>query len=367
MTLTHRIKTIFCRAPEPLDAIIIKNGSSPFIDSTFFYVTGFKKGLFEGCIAILYPNGSCHVLISELEKPLVPESTQTTTYSSKSEYTDKLKNLINKKQIIGLNTASLLYDDYKELQDNFPHTTFISISNAIKTARMIKDEEELSRIQKACQIADEVMEEIPSFFSSPLTEKQLASEIDHQLKQYGASSNAFETISSFGLNTAKPHYTSGANEIKKGDFIVCDFGATVDHYHSDITRTFVYGSANPIQKKIHHIVLSAQQQALQAIKPKVAANSIHRLTTEFIDATEFKGFFIHSTGHALGLEVHDPGIGFADPFDTLLQTGMVLTVEPGIYIPEIGGVRIEDDIVVSPEGCIQLTTSSKELIEIPCV
>jgi Xaa-Pro dipeptidase len=137
------------------------------------------------------------------------------------------------------------------------------------------------------------------------------------------------------------------------------------HYHSDITRTFVYGAANSKQKDMHSTVLLAQQKALEAIKPGVHANSIHQIATETINSSDFKGYFIHSTGHGLGLEVHDPGIGFAQHYDTDLKTGMVLTVEPGIYIPAFGGVRIEDDIVVSPDGYIQLTTSPKNLIEIP--
>jgi Xaa-Pro aminopeptidase len=209
------------------------------------------------------------------------------------------------------------------------------------------------------------MEKIPTFFSSTITEHELASEIDHMLKQYGASSTAFETISSFGPNTAKPHYACGKREIQGGDFIICDFGATVDHYHSDTTRTFVYGKANDKQKRMHQTVLAAQNKALQSIKPGVMANTIHQITKEVIDETEFNGYFIHSTGHGLGLEVHDPGIGFADAYENKLQPGMVLTVEPGIYIPEFGGVRIEDDIVVTPDGHIQLTCSPKKLIEIP--
>lgn len=365
MTLSHRIKTIFSHVSEEIDAIIIKNASSPFIDSTFFYATRLKKGLFEGCSLLLYPNGSHHLLVSTLEQPLVPSSLTSSVFSSKQEYKEKLQQLLTGHHKIGINAASLLHQDYTELQKLLPHKEFISVSTAIQTSRTIKDEEEIKTIRKACAIADKVMTQIPSFFSEPITEDQLAAEIDHSLKQYGASAPAFETISSFGQNTAKPHYTSGKKLIEPGDFIICDFGATVHHYHSDMTRTFVYGSPTKKQQQIHHTVLSAQKQALQAIKPGVKANYIHQKARETIDASEYKGYFIHSTGHGLGLEVHDPGIGFAPNYETVLQPGMVLTVEPGIYIPEIGGVRIEDDIVVSPDGYIQLTTSPKKLIEIP--
>lgn len=365
MTLSQRINTIFSNVSEDIDAILIKNASFPYIDSTFFYATGLKKGLFEGCSLLLYPDGSLRLLVSSLEQPLVPSTLNSTVFSSKQELKEQLQHLLTNHQKIGINAASLLYQDYIELQQLFPGKEFISVSTAIQTTRTIKDKEEIMTIRKACAIADKVMEQIPSFFSKPLTENQLASEIDHTLKQYGASAPAFETISSFGQNTAKPHYTSGEKIIEPGDFIICDFGATVHHYHSDMTRTFVYGSPTEKQKQIHQTVLSAQKQALQAIKPGVKANYIHQKASETIDATEYKGYFIHSTGHGLGLEVHDPGIGFAPNYKTILQSGMVLTVEPGIYLPRIGGVRIEDDIVVSPDGYIQLTTSSKKLIEIP--
>jgi len=365
MTYSHRIKTIFSQLEEPVDVILLRNSSDPFIDPTFFYVTGIKKGLFEGCSILLRPDGSSHLLVSNLEEPLVPIGQKSTCFSSKKEYTDLLTELLTDCNTVGINTAMTLYDEYQHLQQLIPEKKLISISQSVKNTRIIKDEEELHHIQEACHIADQVMIKIPTFFSTPLTEHELAATIDHQLKQQGASSSAFETISSFGINTAKPHYTSGNKKIQPGDFIICDFGATVNHYHSDTTRTFVYGSASNKQKQIHQTVLNAQQQALNHIKPGVNANTIHQIANDTINATEFKGYFIHSTGHSLGLNVHDSGIGFAPHYQTPLQSGMVLTVEPGIYIPTIGGVRIEDDIVVSPDGYIQLTKSPKELIEIP--
>ncbi len=367
MSLVQRIKTIFSHSPEPIDAIVLKNASSPFIDSSFFYVTGLKKGLFEGCSVILYPDGSVHLLVSSLEEPLVPPSFNMTTFSTKKQYSDHIQRLTQNTSTIGLNTKSLLYDDYQQLQQLLPEKKIVSISNAIVASRTIKDKDELNYIQQACSIADQVVAKIPTFFTEPITEQELAAEIDHQLKQLGSSSPAFETISSFGSNTAKPHYTSGTKIIEAGDFILCDFGATIHHYHSDITRTFTYGKATDKQRHIHQTVLSAQKQALQSIKPGIAANKIHQIVVKTIDQSPFKGHFIHSTGHGLGLDVHDPGIGFAASDESILQAGMVLTVEPGIYIPDFGGIRIEDDIVVTPDGYLKLTTSTKNLIEIPIV
>lgn len=365
MSFEQRIKTMFSYIKDPVDVIILKNASCPFIDASFFYVTDLKKGLFEGCSVILYPDGTSHLLASTLEKPLVPSSVKMTTFSSKNEFKNHLKTLTHDASIIGLNTRSLLYDDFHDLQQLLHDKKLISVSNAIDATRSVKDKEELESIQEACHIADQIIDLIPSFFSAPLTEQKLAAEIDHQLKQLGSSSPAFETIASFGSNTAKPHYTSGSKTIQAGDFILCDFGATINRYHSDITRTFTYGQATEKQRQIHQTVLQAQQHALTSIKPGVPANKIHQIAVESINGSPFNGYFIHSTGHGLGLEVHDPGIGFADQYETLLQQGMVLTVEPGIYIPNYGGVRIEDDIVVTPTGYLQLTTAPKNLTEIP--
>lgn len=365
MTYSQRIKRIFSQVENSVDAILLRNSSDPFIDPTFFYVTGIKKGLFEGCSILLRSDGSSHLLVSTLEEPLVPTHQKYSCFSTKKEYTNLIHDLTQNNDIIGINTAMTLYDDYQQMKELFSEKTLVSISQAVTNARTIKDEEELNRIREACLIADKVMKKIPSFFSFPLTEHELAATIDHELKLEGASDSAFETISSFGTNTAKPHYTSGHKQIEPGNFIICDFGATVDHYHSDTTRTFVYGKPSKKQKQIHQTVLSAQQQALNHIRPGVAASSIHQIADDTINATPFKGYFLHSTGHGLGLNVHDPGIGLAPHYQNKLQPGMVLTVEPGIYIPDFGGVRIEDDIVVSPDGHIQLTQSPKELIEIP--
>ena len=229
---------------------------------------------------------------------------------------------------------------------------------------MIKSPREISMIKKACEIADRVMDDIRNYVKKNMTENELASEIDYHLQRYGAQHPAFETIASFGSHTAMPHYTHDQSKLNEGDFILCDFGACFNKYHSDMTRTFVFGTASEKQKQIHETVWMAQQNALQLIRPGVQANEVHERVKSFIDSGPFKDCFIHSTGHSLGLSIHDPGIGFYSTCEERLQEKMVLTVEPGIYIKGYGGVRIEDDILVTKEGCISLTNASKELQEI---
>ena len=153
--------------------------------------------------------------------------------------------------------------------------------------------------------------------------------------------------------------------MNNGDFILCDFGASFRRYNSDITRTFVFGNSDEKQKKMHETVLQAQKIGIEMIKPGIEAHVVHDAVDSFIDISEFKGCFIHSTGHSLGLSVHDGGVGLNAESKVLLEEGMVLTVEPGVYISDFGGIRIEDDVLITRDSVEVLTKSSRDLIEIP--
>jgi Xaa-Pro dipeptidase len=208
------------------------------------------------------------------------------------------------------------------------------------------------------------MNKISDILNENIFEYEVAAEIDYLLQKNGANSSAFTTISSFGKNTSNPHYTHGNYKLKDGDFILCDFGARYKRYNSDMTRTFVLGKPNQKQKKIYETVLKSQEKGFENIKPGIAAKDVHNVVNDFINKTEFKDLFIHSTGHSLGMDVHDPGVGFNSKCDITLKENMVLTVEPGIYLPNLGGVRIEDDILIKEDGIEILTTASRYFIEI---
>lgn len=360
-----RVKKIFSHCDPSIDAIIIKNGTEPCIDNMFFYVTGISTGLFEGCAAVIYKDKPMKLLISTLEEDIAKQSSmEIYVYTTTKEFYDLLQQCTSSCSTIGLSFQNISFSDYIAISKKIPYASFQDISLAFVSARMIKDENELSKIQKACRIADKVMEKIPQFIRKDMTERELAAEIDYHLMKYGADAPAFETISSFGIHTALPHHSHGDRTIRKGDFIICDFGARVEKYHSDMTRTFVFGSANPQQKKMHQVVLHAQETGIQLIRAGIIAKDVHEHVFDTIQGTEFSGRFIHSTGHSLGLLVHDGGIGFHSQCVLPLKEHMVLTVEPGIYIPDVGGVRIEDDIVVTKNGCNLLTSSTRDLIEI---
>jgi Xaa-Pro dipeptidase len=360
----QRIKNIFTNCQKPVDSILLKNSSTPFIDDNFFYVSRLEQGIFEGCCAVLHQDGGLDLLVSELEAESARRANAPLhVYKTKEEYQTTLKQLINSNKTIGLNAAGLSFYDFFKLTELFPGVEFIDVSEGFSKTRLIKDDREIEYIKKACAIAEETLEEIPDPIYEGMTESELAAEINYSLERLGAEKPAFDTISSFGKNTAEPHYSHGNETLKQGDFILCDYGACYKKYNSDITRMFLFGEATDKQKEMYDVVLHAQQIAFDLIRPGITASEVHESVSAYIDSTKFKGRFIHSTGHCLGLAVHD-GSGFASGNPMIIQENMVLTVEPGVYLPGFGGVRIEDDIRVTKNGMELLTKSSRELIEL---
>ncbi len=365
MDMKRRIKNIFSQEGNKADLIVIKNGSEPFIDTNFFYVTGIDKGLFEGCTALLYPNGEVELIVSELEAGLAEKTDYNIIiYKKRSEFLDTLRKSLKNYKQIGVNYDGVSYKTYQFFKDNFIRKEFVDISENLTYARRIKENEEIDKIKKACKISDKVAEKIPGISKKGMKEYELAAEIDYLLEKNGAESPAFLTISSFGKNSALPHYSHGNYKLKNGDIILCDFGASFKKYNSDITRVFIMGNSTKKQKKMYETVLKAQKIGLDSISEEIKGKTVHEKVSEYINNTEFKGKFIHSTGHSLGMDVHDGGVGFNSECDVDLKENMVLTVEPGIYDRSLGGIRIEDDIVVKNNKAKIISKANKDFIEI---
>ncbi len=359
--ITNKIFSI----EENVDAVVIKNEAESFIDQNFFYVTKIKDGLFEGCAVILYKNGEIDLLVSKLELDIAKKYDHNIfIYKNREEFNEILERRLKNVKNIGLNFEGITYTTYQTFNTLFSKKEITDVSNALVQTRMKKNKDEIKIIKKACNIADKVALKIPDLCKEGMYEYELAAEIDYYLGKNGAEKPAFLTISSFGKNTAKPHYSHGDYKLKKGDIILCDFGATYKKYNSDTTRTFILGKPNNKQKKMYETVINAQKKAFDEIKPGVMGKIVHKAAENYIDNTEFKGRFIHSTGHSLGLDVHDRGVGFNSECEVSLSENMVLTVEPGVYVPTIGGIRIEDDILITEKGYEILTKSNKEFIEI---
>jgi len=363
--LKERVIKIFNHLDEKPGAIFIKNSVEPFIDENFFYATNLEKGLFEGSAAIIFPDGNIDLIVSELESESAKKANaELKVYKNKEEFDNFLKESLSSIDKIGINANSIVYKDFVKLRDILPGKKLLDVSIGFSKARSIKDFDEIQRIRKATNIVDKVMEKIPAILKEDMFEYELAAEIGYLLQKYGADKSAFDIISSFGKNAAEPHYTHGETKLKNGDFVLCDFGACFKRYNSDITRTFVFGKASENQKKMYEVVKNAQQVGFNAIKNDIEASFVHKEVESFINDTEYNGRFIHSTGHSLGLSVHDGGVGLSSESTAKLKENMVLTVEPGIYIPGFGGVRIEDDILVKKDGIEILTKFSRDFIEI---
>jgi Xaa-Pro dipeptidase len=361
----QRVETIFSNTNQDIDIIILQNASTPIIDENFFYVTGLEKGLFEGSYAVLYPDGGIDIILPRLEEETAHRAKLPMhVYQDRKEMVTILEKLCSSYDTIGINGERISYSGLLSLQTMFPKAHFVDTSTAFTKSRLIKDNYELKKIRKACQIADGVMKLIPDLLIEEISEYEMAAEINYQLQKLGADKPAFETISSFHTNTAQPHYTHGTTRLKKGNFALFDFGACFRKYNSDTTRTFVFGTATRKQKEMYDTVKEAQQRGFDDIQPGNTGAMVHSTVSSFIDATQFRGHFIHSTGHSLGLAVHDVGPGLRPGSTLKFSENMVFTVEPGIYLPKIGGVRIEDDILVTKKGVECLTKSDRDLVEL---
>lgn len=363
--MRERVKRIFKNADDHVDLIVLMNSTDPHIDMSFFYATGLTDGLFEGCAAWLHPDGSAEVMTSALEEQAAKKSgLRLHIFRHREEPADLMRKLLKGHRRIGINASELTYEAYLRLRKFAPKSAkFVDVSGAITQTRLVKDASELGFIQKACDIASKAFEETLPFIRPGVQEAEVASELVYRMQKNGATGPSFRTIVGSGPNGAEPHYTAGPREIREGDLVVIDFGALYKMYCSDITRTVVVGKASEEQRRMYDTVARAQQAALAKMKPGVKGKAVDAAARTVIDSTKYKGRFIHGLGHSVGLAVHDGG-GLHTTSDLVLKSNMVMTDEPGVYIPGFGGVRIEDDVLILPKGGRFLSTARRELIEL---
>lgn len=346
-----------------IDAVVLTNASEPNIDLSFFYATGIVNGIFEGCFAIVRPSG-VEVISSDLEALSAKQAgVRTTVFRRGKDREELLRKRLKGLSRIGVNANEVTHANYKLIRKCAAGARLVDVSESIAKARMIKDEQEVALISKACRIASKAAEAIPEVVSTGMKETEAAAELNYMMMKLGASGPAFATNASFGPSTAEPHYVPAARRLRRGQLALFDFGASYRKYVSDITRTFVCGEPNSRQREMHRIVLEAQLAALDRIRAGVHGKEVDAAARKVIDSSRFKGKFTHGTGHGLGLSVHDPG-ALSPNRDMVLKEGMILTVEPGAYVRGFGGVRIEDDVLVTKGGCRILTSAPKELISI---
>ncbi|KAA0549456.1 aminopeptidase P family protein [Bacillus sp. BGMRC 2118] len=237
----------------------------------------------------------------------------------------------------------------------------IPVSGEIEKLRLIKTDSEIKILKEAAEIADNAFQHILTYIRPGKTELEVSNELEFFMRKQGATSSSFDIIVASGFRSALPHGVASDKVIESGDFVTLDFGAYYKGYVSDITRTVAVENPSDELKNIYNVVLEAQLRGMAGIKPGITGKDADALTRDYITEKGYGEYFGHSTGHGIGLEVHE-GPGLSVKSDVTLETGMVVTVEPGIYIAGLGGVRIEDDTVITKDGNESLTHSSKELI-----
>jgi Xaa-Pro dipeptidase len=362
--MKRRVKGIFGQASEKIDAVVLLNSVDPHLDMSFFYATGAENGLFEGSAAVLYPDGNCTLICSILEEESASKTDcDVVTYSKRDEFVRTMKKALKGCGRVGFNPPETTYKAYKTVKECAGKSKLVDVSDALVAARLVKDGDEIETIREACTIASEAVVEVQDSIEAGVSEYKIAAELCYLMQKKGAIGPSFETIVGSGPNSAEPHYHAGARKLKTGDFVLLDFGALYKRYRSDITRTYFLGKADARKREMYSVVLEAQKKALASIKPGAKGGKAHEAAAKHIDSTKYKGKFIHGVGHSLGLATHD-GSALNPRVDVTLKPGMVFTVEPGVYVSGYGGVRIEDDIVVTKKGCELLTSAPKELTEL---
>jgi Xaa-Pro aminopeptidase len=264
---------------------------------------------------------------------------------------------------IGFESTAMTVYTYLKLKDRMGHAAFSPLSDNIAMIRAIKDDGEIDRMRRASEISFRALTDLRELIKPGVMEKDLALELEFRMGRYGADQVAFPVIVASGANAALPHAKPASRRLERGDVVMIDCGAVYEGYHSDETWTVVMGSGNDRQKEVYAVVKEAHDRALEAVRPGVPCRDVDRAARSCIEGKDLGTYFSHGTGHGVGLDVHEaPRI--AATSDHILEAGMVVTIEPGVYIPNLWGMRIEDMVLVTENGREVLTRMPKDFTEL---
>lgn len=273
----------------------------------------------------------------------------------------KLAELGQQAQRVGFEGDFITYLDFGKLQDGFKQAELLSLPNLVSYLRSVKDSSEIELIRQAVKIADKAFDEVLKTIEIGQTEEEIGLGLEFSMRRAGASGGSFEFIVASGIRSAMPHGTASTKRVQSGEFLTMDFGAIYQGYCSDITRTVFMGDPEEKHREVYEIVLAAQRAGIQAVAPGRTGKEVDAVARGIIEKAGYGDYFGHGLGHSVGLAIHE-GPNLNKREERLLEPGMVITVEPGIYIPSWGGVRIEDIVLVTEEGCEVLTQAPKEFI-----
>lgn len=365
VTLKRRIeKLLQWMEKQQVDAVWIHSPEN------LFYFTGCPIEPHERLVGLfLFRKDDPIFIFPELEKETVNEAAwkyETVRYQDQQNPWQLLQERFRKKlselEVVAIEEESMSYARVRQLSRLLPQNVeLVAVDDAIHRIRLIKDHHEVKILREAAQMADEAMQIGVNAVKEGCTELEIVAEIEYVIKKKGIHEMAFQTIVLFGNKTALPHGRPDHTRINPGDLILIDLGVRVKGYCSDLTRTFVFREIQEEQKQIADTVLRAQEVALRCCKPGTPIAEIDLAARTEITKAGWGEYFIHRTGHGLGLGIHEyPSIHGKN--NEKLQSGMVITVEPGIYIPNVGGIRIEDDLLITDGGYEVLTKFPKDLL-----
>ena len=297
------------------------------------------------------------------------EASQTITcklHIAKRPLIEEVAGIVKRKKLkkIGFEPAWMNLEQHQKLKDLLPLGASLQpIPGVIETLRMTKSPVEIDMIRKSVRVNSEAYARTLRRVRLGMRERDIAAELDYQMRLHGAEKPAFDTIVAAGIRTALPHAQPTGRRLEENDLLLIDMGACLDGYMSDMTRMAFLGPPTKRVKTLYDAVLEAQMAAIEAVRPGVTSAQVDGAAREVLKRHGLDGHFVHSTGHGLGLEIHEsPRIGKKD--QTKLKAGMVITIEPGAYIERFGGVRIEDTVLVTANGCEVLTPTTKEFVHL---
>ncbi|MFD1179009.1 M24 family metallopeptidase [Paenibacillus puldeungensis] len=333
-----------------------------------YYLTGFLSNPHERFLGVVFQSGNEPFLIvpaldeeaaraaSSIQKIITHQDTDDPYQLLKSQLKGPLGT-------IGLEKEQVTVARFERLQETLSFSRYMDVGPWLRELRLRKSEAEIDKMKLAVKLIEQVLTETLHKVKEGVTENELVAEVEFQIRKLGADGPSFDSMVLSGEKTALPHGVPGSRQIRRGDLLMFDIGVYKDGYASDITRTFAVGELSEELTRIYNTVLAANKAAIAAIRPGVTFASIDKAARDVIEAAGYGPYFIHRLGHGLGIDVHEfPSVHGQNEY--LLAEGNVFTVEPGIYVPGVGGVRIEDDVLVTSSGVEVLTTYPKQLMNI---
>ena len=354
----NRFERLFEELPKDAECALITSA----INRRYF--TGMKSS--DGTVLIFRDKAYLIIDFRYIEKARATVKNaevieQRKLYSQIAELLEKhnVSSMAIESQTMTVSQLNMIRNKFRNININYTDM----LSNAINTLRCYKSPEELECIKKAQEIAEKALDDILKFIKVGVTEREIALELNHRMFLYGAEDLSFETIVLSGANTSMPHGVPSDKPVQDGEFVLMDFGAVYNGYHSDMTRTVCVGEPSEEMRKVYNIVLEAQNAAINAAHGGMTGTDLDNIARSVIEDAGYGEYFGHSLGHGVGLEIHERP-NAATSYINELNTGAVITIEPGIYIAGKFGVRIEDFVILTENGCENLTKSAKNLISL---